>query len=77
MAYCGRFLLYYGHSALCDFDRVQVDDPCRSFLVRFGLFNQTAFLAEKGLGNLVASGVKVLVLAVVGIGTTRFGQFTQ
>src|SRR6516225_10436584 len=47
-------------------------------LVPFGLFNKTAFLAEKVLGNVVASGVKVLVLAVVvGIGTTLFGQFTQ
>jgi type IV secretion system protein TrbL len=47
-------------------------------LMPFGLFNKTAFLAEKVLGNVVASGVKVLVLAVVvGIGTTLFSQFTQ
>jgi type IV secretion system protein TrbL len=47
-------------------------------LVPFGLFNKTAFLAEKTLGNIVASGVKVLVLAViVGIGSTLFSQFTQ
>lgn len=47
-------------------------------LVPFGLFNKTAFLAEKVLGNVVASGVKVLVLAViVGIGTTLFSQFTS
>jgi type IV secretion system protein TrbL len=47
-------------------------------LVPFGLFGKTAFLAEKVLGNVVASGVKVLVLAViVGIGTTLFSQFTQ
>jgi type IV secretion system protein TrbL len=46
-------------------------------LVPFALFNKTAFLAEKVLGNVVASGVKVLVLAViVGIGTTLFSQFT-
>ena len=32
-------------------------------LVPFGLFNKTAFLAERVLGNVVASGVKVLVLA--------------
>src|SRR6266566_121367 len=39
-------------------------------LVPFGLFNKTAFLAERVLGNVVASGVKVLVLAViVGVGT--------
>jgi type IV secretion system protein TrbL len=47
-------------------------------LVPFGLFNKTAYLAEKVLGNVVASGVKVLVLAIiVGIGTTLFGEFTQ
>jgi type IV secretion system protein TrbL len=47
-------------------------------LVPFGLFNKTAFLAQRVLGNVVASGVKVLVLAViVGIGTTLFSQFTQ
>jgi type IV secretion system protein TrbL len=47
-------------------------------LVPFGLFNKTVFLAERVLGNVIASGVKVLVLAViVGIGTTLFGEFTQ
>src|SRR5262249_9176399 len=47
-------------------------------LVPFGLFNMTAFLAERVLGHVIASGVKVLVLAViVGIGTTLFSQFTQ
>ena len=46
-------------------------------LVPFGLFGKTAFLAEKVLGGVVASGVKVLVLAViVGIGSTLFSQFT-
>jgi type IV secretion system protein TrbL len=46
-------------------------------LVPFGLFGRTAFLAEKVLGNVVSSGVKVLVLAViVGMGSTIFGQFT-
>ena len=46
-------------------------------LVPFGLFGRTAFLAEKVLGNVVASGIKILVLAViVGIGSTIFGQFT-
>ncbi|MCE5232315.1 MAG: P-type conjugative transfer protein TrbL [Mizugakiibacter sp.] len=45
-------------------------------LVPFALWNKTAFLAEKVLGNVVSSGVKVLVLAViVGIGSTIFGQF--
>ena len=47
-------------------------------LIPFALFNKTAFLAEKVLGNVVASGVKILVLAViVGIGSTLFSQFTQ
>ena len=47
-------------------------------LIPFGLFGQTAFLAERVLGNVVASGVKALVLAVIiGIGSTLFAQFTQ
>jgi type IV secretion system protein TrbL len=47
-------------------------------LIPFALFNKTAFLAEKVLGNIVASGVKVMVLAViVGIGSGLFSQFTQ
>ena len=38
-------------------------------LVPFALWNKTAFLAERVLGNVVSSGIKVLVLAViVGIG---------
>ncbi len=46
-------------------------------LVPFALWNKTAFLAEKVLGNVVASGIKVLVLAViVGIGTGLFSEFT-
>src|SRR6516165_7746041 len=47
-------------------------------LIPFALFNKTAFLAEKVLGNVVASGVKNLVLAViVGIGSGLFSQFTN
>ncbi|HQS16946.1 P-type conjugative transfer protein TrbL [Reyranella sp.] len=47
-------------------------------LIPFGLFSKTAFLAERVLGNVVSSGVKVLVLAViVGIGSTLFSQFTS
>lgn len=46
-------------------------------LIPFGLFGKTAFMAERVLGNVVSSGIKVLVLAVViGIGSTLFGQFT-
>lgn len=47
-------------------------------LIPFGLFGKTAFLAERVLGNVVASGVKVLVLAViVGIGSTMFDTFVN
>ena len=47
-------------------------------LIPFGLFGKTAFMAERVLGNVVSSGVKVLVLAVIiGIGSTLFGEFTQ
>ncbi|KQZ22102.1 P-type conjugative transfer protein TrbL [Caulobacter sp. Root1472] len=47
-------------------------------LVPFALFGRTAFLAERVLGNVIASGVKVMVLAViVGIGSTLFSEFTS
>src|SRR6202011_4884681 len=47
-------------------------------LIPFGLFGKTAFAAERVLGNVISSGVKVLVLAViVGIGSTLFSQFTS
>ncbi|WP_418459262.1 P-type conjugative transfer protein TrbL [Brucella intermedia] len=47
-------------------------------LIPFGLFGKTAFMAERVLGNVISSGIKVLVLAViVGIGSTLFNQFTQ
>jgi type IV secretion system protein TrbL len=46
-------------------------------LIPFGLFGKTAFAAERVLGNVISSGVKVLVLAViVGIGSILFSQFT-
>jgi type IV secretion system protein TrbL len=51
---------------------------CGFILVPFGLFNKTAFMAERVLGLVISSGVKVLVLAViVGIGSTLFGEFTR
>jgi type IV secretion system protein TrbL len=47
-------------------------------LIPFGLFGKTAFMAERVLGNVISSGIKVLVLAVIiGIGSTLFSQFTQ
>ena len=46
-------------------------------LIPFGLFGKTSFAAERVLGNVISSGVKVLVLAIVmGIGSTLFSQFT-
>ncbi|SNS99299.1 type IV secretion system protein TrbL [Sphingomonas laterariae] len=45
-------------------------------LVPFALWNRTSFLAERVLGNVVSSGIKVLVLAViVGIGSGFFADF--
>ena len=47
-------------------------------LIPFGLFGKTAFMAERVLGNVVSSGIKVLVLAVIiGIGSTLFSEFTS
>jgi type IV secretion system protein TrbL len=47
-------------------------------LIPFGLFGKTAFMAERVLGNVISSGIKVLVLAVIiGIGSTLFSEFTQ
>lgn len=47
-------------------------------LIPFGLFGKTAFMAERVLGNVISSGIKVLLLAVViGIGSTLFGEFTR
>ena len=45
-------------------------------LVPFGLFGRTAYLAERVFGNVMATGIKVLVLAVIiGIGSTIFSTF--
>jgi len=47
-------------------------------LIPFGLFGKTAFMAEKVLGNVISSGIKVLVLAIItGIGSTLFNTFVQ
>jgi len=46
-------------------------------LVPFAFWNRTSFLAERVLGSVVSSGIKVMVLAViVGIGSNYFTQFT-
>ncbi|HWJ37251.1 MAG TPA: P-type conjugative transfer protein TrbL [Sphingomicrobium sp.] len=45
-------------------------------LVPFALWNRTSFLAERVLGNVVTSGIKIMVLAViVGIGSGFFDEF--
>ncbi len=47
-------------------------------LVPFALWNRTSFLAERVLGYVVSSGIKVMVLAViVGIGSNYFADFTS
>ena len=47
-------------------------------LVPFALFGQTAFLAERVLGNVISSGIKLMVLAiVVGIGASIFGTLVR
>ncbi|MCF8707884.1 P-type conjugative transfer protein TrbL [Rhizorhapis sp. SPR117] len=47
-------------------------------LLPFAFWGRTAFMAERVLGHIVSSGIKVLVLAVIiGIGTTLFSQFTN
>ncbi|MEM7730166.1 MAG: P-type conjugative transfer protein TrbL [Pseudomonadota bacterium] len=46
-------------------------------LVPFALWNKTSFLAERVLGNVVSSGIKIMVLAIiVGIGSTLFSEVT-
>lgn len=45
-------------------------------LLPFAFFGRTAFMAERVLGHVVSSGIKILVLAVItGIGTGLFDQF--
>lgn len=47
-------------------------------LVPFALWNKSSFLAERVLGNVISSGIKVMVLAViVGIGAGFFSDFTN
>src|SRR3546814_3043018 len=47
-------------------------------LLPFAFFGRTAFMAERVLGHIVSSGIKVLVLAVItGIGVTLFDRFMQ
>ena len=47
-------------------------------LVPFAFFGRTAFMAERVLGHVISSGIKLMTLAVItGIGTTLFNRFTN
>ena len=47
-------------------------------LIPFALWNKTSFLAERVLGNIISSGIKLMVLAIiVGIGSTIFSSITS
>lgn len=47
-------------------------------LLPFAFFGRTAFMAERVLGHVISSGIKLMTLAVItGIGTTLFAQFTN
>jgi type IV secretion system protein TrbL len=47
-------------------------------LVPFALFGHTTFLAERVLGNVISSGLKLMVLAiVVGVGASLFGTLIR
>lgn len=47
-------------------------------LVPFALWNKTSFLAERVLGNVMTSGIKLMVLAVIiGIGSNLFVNVTD
>lgn len=47
-------------------------------LVPFALWNKTSFLAERVLGNVMSSGIKLMVLAVIiGIGSNLFVSVTD
>ena len=46
-------------------------------LIPFALWNKTSFLAEKVMGNVIASGIKVMVLSIIiGIRSTLFADIT-
>ena len=47
-------------------------------LIPFALWNRTSFLAERVLGHVVSSGIKVMVLGlIVGIGSSFFAQMVD
>ena len=63
---------------MCIRDRFKLTTLAGFILIPFALWNKTSFLAEKVLGNVVASGIKLMVLAIIiGIGSTIFGDITS
>src|SRR3546814_8493040 len=65
-------------SDVCSSDLFKLVTLAGFVLVPFGLFGRTAFLADRVLGHVMATGVKVLVLAVIiGIGTMIFDEFVR
>ena len=47
-------------------------------LLPFAFFGRTAFMAERVLGHVISSGIKLLLLAVItGIGVTLFERFME
>jgi type IV secretion system protein TrbL len=46
-------------------------------LIPFGLFGKSAFMAERVLGNVISSGIILVLAVIVGIGSTLFSQFTS
>src|SRR5207237_10289627 len=72
-----RHLFFPAYAPLCHLSSF----PTRrssDLLIPFGLFGKSAFMAERVLGNVISSGIKVLVLAVIiGIGSTLFSEFTS
>src|SRR3546814_7747337 len=63
-------------SDVCSSDLFKLVTLAGFVLIPFAFFGRTAFMAERVLGHIVSSGIKVLVLAVItGIGTTLFDRF--
>lgn len=55
----------------------KVSTLCGFVLVPFAMWNKSSFLAEKVLGHVFSSGIKVLVIGlVIGIGSTIFKDIT-
>jgi type IV secretion system protein TrbL len=70
-------LLHPRHPALRHPDRVQADDARRLRADPVRPVRQIRLHGRAVLGNVISSGIKVLVLAVIiGIGSTLFSEFT-